>query len=282
LEGEAMTKKWMSSTKNQKGLVKADAKTLMTFFIFLFLVITPVMPAYAAEEETDQQARWQFGVDFYLWMADIGGESASGDTIDVPFHTLLENLDFAYMGAFHARNGRWHFSTDVIYMKLEGDNSGTVTVPGDIELKTDAKVKVQAWVVSPAVGYSFIDTEKIRTEFVAGARYLWLKPELKLKITGPLNSSSKNISESGDVWDGIVGIRGNVNLAKDWYIPYYADIGSGQSEYTWQAMAGVGYRINNMVDVVAVYRYLKWKFDDNKVIDNLDFGGPLVGLRLQF
>jgi hypothetical protein len=280
-KGDDMTTRWMSSAKSQKCHGRAEASILMTFAVFLLLVIFPGMPASSAAEETDQQECWQFGADVYLWVADIGGETAGGDTIDVPFHTLLENLDFSYMGAFHARNGRWHLSTDVIYMNLEGDNSGTVTAPGEIELKVDAKVKVQAWVVSPAVGYTFIDMEKIRMEFLAGARYLWMKPELKLNITGPLNSNH-NISDSGDVWDGIAGIRGDVNLAKDWYIPYYADMGTGDSDYTWQAMAGVGYRINKMVDVVASYRYLKWKFEDNKAVDNLDLSGPLLGLRLRF
>lgn len=59
-------------------------------------------------------------------------------------------------------------------------------------------------------------------------------------------------------------------------------MGAGDSDYTWQAMAGVGYRVNQMVDVVAAYRYLEWKFEDNKVIDTLDISGPLVGLKFQF
>ena len=42
------------------------------------------------------------------------------------------------------------------------------------------------------------------------------------------------ISDSGDVWDGIVGLRGNVKLDKYWYLPYYFDVGTGASDLTWQ------------------------------------------------
>ena len=109
-----------------------------------------------------------------------------------------------------------------------------------------------------------------------------MKPELELDITGPFRERDNNISDSGDVWDGIVGIRGNVSLDKNWYVPYYADMGTGESAFTWQVMAGFGYRISKVVDVVAAYRYLFWKFEDNKVLDKLYISGPLVGLRFRF
>jgi hypothetical protein len=67
-------------------------------------------------------------------------------------------------------------------------------------------------------------------------RLFWLKPELDLDISGPLLGRSKQISTSGSVWDGIAGIRGNVNLDKNWYIPYYVDMGTGDSTFPWQGM----------------------------------------------
>jgi len=112
-------------------------------------------------------------------------------------------------------------------------------------------------------------------------RLFWLKPELDLDISGPLLGRSKQISTSGSVWDGIAGIRGNVNLDKNWYIPYYVDMGTGDSTFTWQGMGGIGYKFGN-VGVVAAYRYLYWKFDDNKVLDKLDFSGPMIGMVFRF
>jgi len=274
----------MYQTMNERGKDTFVRRRLSRFVIFsaVAFMLLSGLPASAAAGETDSSEGWQMGADIYVWMIGIGGETTSGDTIDLPFDKVLENLEFAFNGGIHARNGKWHLSTDVLYLNLEDDNSGKVALPGDSEIKADVTVKMESWVVTPVVGYSVIDTEKVRMEVLAGARYLYIKPELEFDITGPLNSREKNISDSGDVWDGIIGIRGEVNLAKDWYAPYYADIGTGDSDYTWQAMAGVGYRINNAVDVVAAYRYLEWKFEDNKVLDSMDISGPLVGLKFRF
>ncbi|MCJ7483675.1 MAG: hypothetical protein MUO31_12005, partial [Thermodesulfovibrionales bacterium] len=233
----------------------------VTLLVVLFLVIVTAMPAIAAAEEPAQKDGWQFGANIYMWMPTIGGKSANGDTIEINFDDILKDLEFTYMGGFEARNGRWHLTTDIIYMKLEQDNKGKLTLPEGNELKVDATVKLQSWVVTPAVGYSFIETEKVNMEFLAGARYLWLEPELDLDVTDQLQSKKKKISDSGDVWDGIIGIRGNVNLDKNWYVPYYVDIGTGDSNLTWQGLAGFGCKVSKVVDVVAAWRYIYWRFD---------------------
>ena len=247
--------------------------------VFLFLMLAAVMPTRAAAEETERKAGWRFGADFYLWGAGLGGKTASGDNFDVSFSDLLSKLKFGFMGGLHAYNGKWHLSTDVLYMQLEADNSGQLTVPDGSQLKLNATLKLQAWVVTPALGYSVIDTEPFRMEILAGARYLYINPELEFQLP---RGERKNFSDSGNIWDGIVGIRGEVNLSKNWYLPYYLDMGAGNSKFTWQAIGGVGYRINKTVDVVATYRYLEWTFNDNKILDTLNMSGPLIGVRFQF
>jgi opacity protein-like surface antigen len=47
-------------------------------------------------------------------------------------------------------------------------------------------------------------------------------------------------------------------------------------------MAGVGYRINQSVDVGVTYRYLEWQFEDNALLKDLNFSGPLIGARFRF
>ena len=86
---------------------------------------------------------------------------------------------------------------------------------------------------------------------------------------------------SSSKWDGIVGVRGKVNLTGNWYLPYYLDMGTGGSRFTWQGFGGVGYRFK-WFDVVAAYRYLSWSFDDNEAIDNLNFKVPFVGIKFTF
>ena len=277
-----MEKKSMSHARNAgAGMMKRFA-----LFIFLFCMLVAVMPSVSAAEEAEKPSGWQFGADVYGWMPTLGMKTPGGDNVKITFGDLIDDLQFTVMGGVAARKGRWWLSTDAIYMKLKDDGHAVHAFVGprgrEIKIDVDATVKLQAWVVTPAISYSIVDTDKVRLALLAGARYLWLKPELDLDITGPLQARDKNISDSGDVWDGIVGIRGNVNLDKNWYMPYYADMGTGESAFTWQAMAGFGYRISKVVDVVAAYRYLYYKFEDNKVIDKLWINGPLVGLRFRF
>jgi hypothetical protein len=57
--------------------------------------------------------------------------------------------------------------------------------------------------------------------------------------------------------------------------------GTGDSDVTWQTTAGVGYRFDKF-EIAAAYRYMKWEFDDDSVLDDLEIKGPLVGARFVF
>ncbi len=257
------------------------------FFVMMLFMLAAAVPAGAAAEETQRKEGWQFDADVYMWMPDLGAKTPQGDDIKISFDDLLKDLELAFMGGVAARNGRWSLMMDVLYMKLKQQNDKQVTASvgpegHEIDIAVDATVKLLAWVLTPAVGYTIFDNGKFRFDIIAGARYLWIKPELVLDVTGPLQPREKKISDSGDVWDGIVGIRGNVNLNDKWYVPYYVDMGTGDSAFTTQGMAGFGYKISKVLDVVAAYRYLYWKFEDNKVLDKLHINGPLVGLRYRF
>ncbi len=78
-----------------------------------------------------------------------------------------------------------------------------------------------------------------------------------------------------------MGVTGEINLNDKWYAPYYLDVGTGGSNMTWQAMAGVGYRFEK-VDAYLTYRYMDYDFDDNKVFKDLNMGGPMIGFKAEF
>lgn len=284
-----MTKRTKFNLKYKRDQCSITSRMMnrIALFVLLFFMLVSAMPASAASQDATQKEGWQFGADLYGWMSGMGMKTNGGDNIQLDFDDLLRNLEFTFMGGVSARNGRWSFSTDILTMELKGDNSNSMnTSVGPIghEITVDAKttVRMQAWVVTPLVGYTFFDNGKLSAEAVAGARYLWIKSELDLEVDGPLQPRDKKLATSGDVWDGVVGIRGKVTLDEKWHIPYYADLGTGQSAFTWQAIGGIGYKIGKKVDVVAAYRYLYWNFKDNKILDQLDISGPLVGLKFHF
>jgi len=143
---------------------------------------------------------------------------------------------------------------------------------------TDAEVELKGWIVTPTVGYAVHNSEKARVEVMAGARYLCLEAGATVKADG---TRIFDASDSGSNWDGIVGMRADINLSPKWYLPVYLDVGAGDSKSTWQGFGGIGYRFGR-VDAVAGYRYLTYDFDDSPVFDDLTFKGFIGGIRFAF
>jgi hypothetical protein len=60
-------------------------------------------------------------------------------------------------------------------------------------------------------------------------------------------------------------------------VPYYLDVGTGQSKLTWQGILGVGYAFN-WGSIVGAWRYLDYEFKSGSSIENISFNGPAIGL----
>jgi opacity protein-like surface antigen len=227
---------------------------------------------------------WSFGGNIYLWGASIGGETASGGDLDISFSDLLKNLDMAFMGGINARKDKWTLAADLIYLNADEENKGQINFPigpGGLPVPTETDVRLKSWVVTPTVQYNLLENDKGSLNLLGGARYLWIDVEFKAKIEGPLDTRKTKIEDSGSNWDGILGVRGQIELADKWYLPYHLDVGTGQSDLTWQAFGGLGYRFKK-VDGVLGYRYMYWDFDDNDALDDLNLSGFLAGVRFRF
>lgn len=197
---------------------------------------------------------WRYKASLYLWGAGIGGETASGrnpgssSDFDVGFDTILNSLNMAFMGAFEARKAKWSALADAIYLNLDVDKGARVPVlltPGpDRSIKVDADLKVKVWLLDFIGGYNLWETHQGRLDAIAGARYFDLKLDFGLEVNAGRLSPSVDLSPSVSVLDAVIGVKGHVDLNEQWYVPYYLDIGTGQSDFTWQAQAGVGHRFH--------------------------------------
>lgn len=250
------------------------------FFSFRILVLLGLttflfisQPALAGDDLDDD---WMFSASIYAWGAGIEGESAEGDDIDVGFKDILDHLDIAFMGEFGANKGKWGFLTDVIYLNIKDGSNQSLN-----RILTLSEVEVKAWVVTPMVTYRVIQSDQWTFNLLAGVRYLHLEPSLK--IDTPL--TTEKTSDSGDTVDGIVGVRGKVNLNHNWYLPFQFNVGTGETKLTWQATGGIGYKLKAF-DLIAGYRYMTWNFDDDDkgggVFNDLTISGPIIGARFQF
>ena len=218
-----------------------------------------VMPAVVVNDS------WNYTASLYLWGAAIGGTTSNGGDVDISFSDIIDNFDFGYMGNFGAKKGKWTFETDVLYLKVSGDPDAPLPIE-NLQLRT--------WVVTPYVAYNIVESDQWDLDLLAGARYLYMKSEIRLPIG--------EVSDSDTSWNGIVGMKGNYKLNEKWYMPFTFDVGSGDADITYQALAGVGYKYENF-DLLAGYRYLKWEFDDSFVgFSDLDLSGPIIGVKFRF
>ena len=229
--------------------------------------------ALPAEVEMDSDPDcWKFGGSMYLWAAGVKGTDAAGNDIDVSFSDTLEDLDGGFMGGIAARKGKWTILADLMGLSIHQETSSTVD-----SVKTDVDVKLKAFMSTFGVAYRVIDDEDLDLDLLVGGRYF----KMDLDVTVESEGSKSKYSDTEYVLDGIIGAQAIIDLSERWYLSCYADVGTGDSELTWQVWPGVGYRLEN-IDVVAGYRYLAWKTDDGDTIDDLSFSGPMFGVKFRF
>ena len=118
-------------------------------------------------------------------------------------------------------------------------------------------------------------------QVLAGVRYFSLDMGAELDAS-VIPGGGVVVDDRDDVWDGIVGLRGVSKLSDKWWLNYRFDIGAGDSDLTWNAVAQFGYTYD-WGSLVMGYRYLSYDFDsDFKLLKDLDVHGPLIGVLWEF
>ena len=242
--------------------------------IVLCLLLASSLPVKAATGPDPD--RWTLGGSVYLWAAGVEGTSAEGDDIDISFTELLDSLEGGIMGVVAAQKGKWTVIADLLYLSIHEEDETTANLVG-LPIELDVDVKLRGFVSTFGVAYRVIDEDRTSLDLLAGARYFDLDVDFDAEV-GP---GKIEYSDSGDALDGIIGGQVLTSLTDRWYVSFYGDVGTGDSEVTWQAWPGVGYRFGN-VDAVAGYRHLAWETDDGDTFEDLSFSGPMLGVKFRF
>ena len=92
---------------------------------------------------------------------------------------------------------------------------------------------------------------------------------------GPAAGPLRQPEAKAQNWDAIVGVKGRLTFGAErkWFVPYYLDVGTGESDLTWQAMGGIGYSFG-WGDVVGSWRHLDYKMKSGDAIQSMNFNGP--------
>jgi hypothetical protein len=249
-----------------------------------------LMPGCALAQEISED--WQFSATVYGWLPDIGGSTnfplGNGSDIHVDGSKVLDHLKMSAQGAFEVQKGHWGVFTDVVYADVGASKSSTRNVeiggdplPSGVTADTRFDLKSTIWTV--AGSYRIVASPDASLDVLLGARLGSLKQTFDWEFSGsfgpvtppPLSGTRK---ASVDQLDGIVGVRGHLALGTErhWVVPYYVDIGAGDSDLTWQGLVGLAYAFS-WGDVGVAWRYLDYELPSDGPIADMNFSGPALG-----
>ena len=257
----------------------------------MLVAASALMSTAASAQASD---RWQFGAVIYGWFPSLDGTTnfpASGGSpsIEVDVDQILDNLKFVIMGSFEAKKGRWGGFTDLMYMDIGGNKSGTrdfsiggIQIPASASGSLNLDLKGLIWTI--AGEYAVVSQPGATTDVFVGARMVDLEQTIDWGLDGaiggiPVASRTGGAKVSATNWDGIVGVKGRLHFGAEnrWFIPYYLDIGTGNSDLTWQAMAGVGYSWKS-IDAVLAWRHLDYDMGSDTPFQDLSMSGPQLAV----
>jgi hypothetical protein len=256
-----------------------------------------------AEPEGDH---WAAAVALNPWLPTVNGdlkydfsnvEGPGGDfNIKIGPNDYLTHLKFALPMVIDVRNQQWSVLTDVTYANLSQDTDLTavrpaggipITVTGNLKTTTNFKgllwTEAFGWTLMGHPSGSFLD-------MIVGVRYFGLKSEtswhLQAAVEGPggnqvVLARDGKASHNPNLWDGIFGVRGKAQLGEHFYLPYYVDIGTGNSKVTWQGQLGVAWAPGKM-EFALCYKHMSWAQKDDKFLQGLRLGGPQLSIGYRF
>lgn len=225
------------------------------------VLLTAAANAFAADAQEDP---WRFSATIPIWALGVDGDvTLRGTTADVgvSFDQLAEKLDAVYSLGVEARKQQYGFFGDFGYMKFSADDSSGRGTSSDAELKI---------LIANAGGfYRLIKTSGDRPfilEAIAGARFWDI--ETNLKLTSPRGRVLLDGSNSTDLVDPVVGLRGSQFLTQKWHLDFQSDVGGfgisdSSSDLTWSAAGMVAYDVTMWCSLSAGYKALSLDMEED-------------------
>lgn len=263
--------------------------------------------ASAQAQAQPQGDAWRFAITPYLWLPNINGTLAfdvpsgggGSPEVGVGPHDWLESLSGMLMISGEARKGRWSILGDFIYLDFSNEHGrvksvnfgagrgGRIPVAASANLDTESDLTGRLF--SLAGAYRVMEEPRGWVDVFGGMRYFGIKTSVDWSLASNVSvggaggsfARSGHASEDRDLWDGIVGVRGEARLGGSrWFVPASLDLGAGSSDFTWQASLGLAYRFG-WGDLLLTYRHLEYD-TDGKLLNNFRFSGPAFGATFRF
>jgi hypothetical protein len=206
----------------------------------------------------------------------IAAQAPTGQTVEaeLSFSDALEDLEFAFMGAFEARRGNFSLLADALYFRL----SPTNTTPGP--LANEVRMQSQMTVLSGYAAYRVYQEPGFAVDLAAGLR--WAKLDNDVRIAGGLLDGT-TFTAADDWVDPVLGIRLTGRLSDRVSASLFADYGRFRSDSTtWQTVLTLGYAVTDNWTLRGGYRYMEFDREINGRDFTLDQSGIVLGATYSF
>ena len=228
--------------------------------------------------QTVDQDKWQFQFSPYFWLAGLHGTGGVGNrttNVDESFSDVFDALNFAFMGTFEARKGKFISLTDLEYVSVSDEKA----TPGPLFSTVDAGFKT--FIFDQEVGYRLLENSEkgASLDVLGGARVWHVSTDFEF---GAGILPATRIKGSRNWVDAVGGLRGKMALSQKLYLTGKFDLGGGGSKFTWQVFGGGGYNINPKIALIFGYRVLDVDYDKNNFVYDMNQRGPIVGLGFRF
>lgn len=221
---------------------------------------------------------WHTALAMYLWFPGVHGTLGNG-VRNVDFRAspgdLLSNFRFGLMGAVQVQRGRFVLISDLVWVRLRSTNTTTLPFPGLPTLSAEAK----AWqfILTPEVGYRFVDREKVKIDALWGFRYWHIGSSLQFtpSLLGFNFSGSQNWA------DFLMGARIQFPLSPKLLVTVLGDAGGwgAASQLDYQIVGTIGYKLSAKFTLGAGYRYLYVNYRPGNFVYATAMSGAMVGIN---
>lgn len=246
------------------------------------LALTPVSgmagssqaPIQNIQEPEASISDWHWKANLYGWAESLDGNVTIRGRyvpVDIGFDDILENLDFAIMGSAEVSYGRWGLLADMSYAELSGSSYGRRSV---------VNVGLDQFIGNFALAYEIFGEGNSHLDLYAGARVNSL--DLDAEFIGRRLFARTSQSET---WvDPIIGLRFQQELSERFFLRLVGDVGgfNVSSDFTWQAMGILGFRMTEHSSLLFGYRGIGTDFSSGTFGYDVTTQGVLLGVEVGF
>ena len=220
----------------------------------------------------------------YLWAAAVTENLAGGASVEGDSMTVIENLDFGFMGEAIHRRGDLLLGVEGFYVDVS--KSGRATLPpaagepaSPDQLTVGAGLDTTTTFVKPQIGWRLVETPRATVFGTLALR--WTRFDTKFGADAS-DGRSYQISVEDTALDALVGARGEIALTESWSLPFVVGAGAGESDFTWEVFAGLAWT-RGPHRLTAGWRHVDWELGSaSRYVDSVAYDGPLLAYSFTF